>query len=227
MVKTLEESGVGRPSTYAPTLGTLLKRYYVTRVQKALKPTDLGKLVNDIMKNHFPDLVNIQFTARMEEDLDKIASSDMNWVDMLSNFYSPFNDTLGKAMERISEMKNILDEPTDLVCEKCGRPMVKKIGKNGYFLACSGFPECRNAKAIPLGKCPTCETGDVVQRATKKGRPFYGCNRYPECEFSSWDRPTGELCPKCGKILLEKSSREKGKYIACASCDFESSEASA
>jgi DNA topoisomerase-1 len=125
-------------------------------------------------------------------------------------------------------MKNSLDEKTDYVCEKCGRPMVKKIGRNGYFLACSGFPECRNAKAIPLGKCPLCETGSVVQRATKKGRPFYGCNRYPECEFSTWDRPVlDHVCPVCGKILLEKSSREKGKYIGCSSCDYESAEESA
>ncbi len=227
MVKILEESGVGRPSTYAPTLGTLLKRFYVTRVQKALKPTELGKLVNDIMKKYFPELVNIEFTARMEDDLDRIAQSEMNWVDMLQNFYVPFAGVLKGAAEQIIEMKNVLDEKTDLVCEKCARPMVKKIGRFGYFLACSGFPECRNAKAIPLGKCPVCATGDVVQRATKKGRPFFGCNKYPECEFSTWDKPSGELCPKCSKILLEKSSREKGKYIACASCDYEAAEQSA
>jgi DNA topoisomerase-1 len=125
-------------------------------------------------------------------------------------------------------MKNVLDEPTDYVCEKCGRKMVKKIGRHGYFLACPGFPECRNAKAIPLGKCPTCETGDVIQRATKRGRPFFGCSRYPECEFSTWDKPVkDQICPKCNKLLLEKSSREKGRYIACSSCDYEEAEQSA
>ncbi len=222
MVKVLEESGVGRPSTYAPTIGTLLKRFYCVRIQKALKPTELGRLVNDIMEKHFKELVNVEFTARMEDDLDRIARSDMDWVQMLRNFYPQFDHNVKHAFEHLSEMKNALDVETDLICEKCGRKMVKKIGRNGYFLACCGFPECRNAKAIPLGKCPTCETGDVVQRATKRGRPFFGCNRYPECEYSTWDKPSGEVCPKCGKILLEKSSRDKGRYTACSSCDYES-----
>jgi len=145
----------------------------------------------------------------------------------LRNFFSPFIGTVQAASENIEEMRNILDEQTDYVCEKCGSKMVKKIGRNGYFLACPRFPECRDARAIPLGKCPVCETGDVIQRATRRGRPFYGCSRYPDCEFSTWDRPVEELCPKCGKLLLEKSSREKGKYIACSSCDFEKSAQSA
>ncbi|MBI3395725.1 MAG: type I DNA topoisomerase [Spirochaetia bacterium] len=227
MVKILEESGVGRPSTYAPTIGTLLKRYYCVRIQKALKPTELGRLVNDVMEKNFSSLVDIDFTAKMEDDLDRVARSDMDWVQMLRNFYPAFADTIKHAFEHISEMRNALDVETDLVCEKCGRKMVKKIGRNGYFLACSGFPECRNAKAIPLGKCPKCETGDVVQRATKRGRPFFGCNRYPECDYSTWDKPSGEVCPKCGKILLEKSSREKGKYTACSACDYEAGAQSA
>lgn len=225
MVKTLEESGVGRPSTYAPTIQTLLKRFYVTRLQKALKPTDLGKLVNDTMSKHFSNLLDVNFTARMESDLDRISGSELDWVKMLGEFYKPFIGTVESAMENIDEMKNILDEPTDLVCEKCGMPMVKRIGRNGYFLACSGFPDCKNAKAIPLGKCPTCEEGDVIQRATKRGRPFFGCSRYPDCDFSTWDRPTGETCPKCGKLLLEKSSRERGKYNACSACDYEEEQA--
>ncbi|MCB1138828.1 MAG: type I DNA topoisomerase [Leptospiraceae bacterium] len=222
MVKTLEESGVGRPSTYAPTIQTLLKRFYVTRIQKALKPTDLGKLVNELMVNHFPRMVNTEFTARMEDDLDRVANSDLQWTAMLQEFYTPFSKTIQDAQENIEEMRNVLDEPTDLICEKCGRNMVKKIGRNGYFLACPGFPECKNARAIPLGPCPSCEDGEVIQRATKRGRAFYGCTNYPDCEFSSWDRPVeGRLCPSCGKLLLEKSSREKGKYVACSSCDFE------
>ncbi len=221
MVKVLEESGVGRPSTYAPTIQTLLKRFYVVRLNKALKPTDLGILVNDVMTSHFSTLVDQDFTAGMEENLDKVSSSELNWKLMLKEFYDPFIQTVEKAVSNIEEMKNVLDEPTDYVCEKCGRKMVKKIGRHGYFLACPGFPECRNAKAIPIGPCPTCETGHVIMRATKRGRPFYGCDRYPECEFSTWDKPTGELCPECGKIMLEKSSKEKGKFTGCSSCDYE------
>ncbi|MCB1308193.1 MAG: type I DNA topoisomerase [Leptospiraceae bacterium] len=221
MVKTLEECGVGRPSTYAPTISTLLKRFYVVRIQRALKPTELGLMVNGIMENHFPDLVDTDFTATMEDNLDRIASSELHWVDMLQSFYSPFRGTLEAAAENIAEMKNALDEPTDYVCEKCGTQMVKKIGRNGYFLACPRFPDCRNAKPIPLGPCPTCETGHVIQRATKRGRAFYGCSRYPECDFSTWDRPSGEFCPECGKLLFEKSSREKGRHTACAGCDYE------
>ncbi|MBE7437490.1 MAG: type I DNA topoisomerase [Spirochaetales bacterium] len=227
MVKTLEESGVGRPSTYAPTINTLLKRFYCVRLQKALKPTELGMLVNQILTNHFSHLVDIDFTARMEDDLDKIATSDMNWVEMLRQFYNPFALTVETAQTNIAEMRGILDVDTDLTCEKCGRKMVRKIGRNGYFLACSGFPECRNARAIPLGKCPVCTDGDVVKRATKRGRPFYGCNRYPDCDFSTWDRPVEETCPECGKLLLEKSSREKGKYIGCSSCSYEAASQSA
>jgi len=224
MVKVLEESGVGRPSTYAPTIQTLLKRYYVTRLQRAFKPTDLGRLVNDMLVKNFPDMVDLSFTARMEDNLDRVARSDLNWVEMLRTFYDPFHHTVQHAMEHIGEMKNALDEATDYVCEKCGRPMVKRIGRNGYFLACTGFPECRNARSIPLGRCPVCEEGDVVQRSAKRGRPFYGCSRYPDCNFSTWDKPHAEKnCPDCGKMLLEKSSREKGRYLGCSSCSFEES----
>ncbi len=222
MVKILEESGVGRPSTYAPTIQTLLKRFYVQRLQKALKPTELGLLVNSAMKNHFPDLLNIDFTARMEDKLDLVASSGMDWVEMLREFYSPFIHSVKDAAENMQEMRNVLDQATDYVCEKCGKNMVRKIGRNGYFLACPGFPECRNARAIPLGSCPVCSEGEVIQRATKRGRPFYGCSRYPACEYSTWDKPIADsACPKCGKLLLEKSSREKGRHTACSSCDYE------
>ncbi|GIX41597.1 MAG: DNA topoisomerase 1 [Leptospiraceae bacterium] len=227
MVKTLEESGVGRPSTYAPTIQTLLKRYYVVRQQRALKPTELGMLVNKMLIQFFPELVDINFTAKMEEELDQIANSELNWVDMLRKFYHPFMDTVQHALENMESLKTYLDEPTDIKCEKCGRPMVKKIGKNGYFLACTGFPECMNAKSIPLGKCPICGEGDVVLKNSRKkrSRPFYGCSRYPECEFTTWDKPVeGRTCPNCGKLLLEKSDKEKGKYIACSSCDYTESE---
>ena len=190
-------------------------------MQKALKPTDLGLLVNSIMIVHFKELVTIDFTARMEDNLDLVAADELNWVEMLRTFFKPFEITVKDAAENIEEMRGILDEPTDYVCEKCGKNMVKKIGRNGYFLACPGFPECRNARAIPLGRCPTCADGDVIMRATKRGRPFYGCSNYPECEFSTWDKPTSDYCPKCDKILLEKSSREKGKFIGCSACDYE------
>lgn len=227
MVKILEESGVGRPSTYAPTIQTLLKRYYVVRKQRSLQPTELGKLVNGVMIVHFKALVDTGFTARMEDDLDRVAANSLTWTDMLHTFYDPFVGVLKDAAEKIGEMRNVLDEQTEYVCEKCGKQMVKRIGRNGYFLACPGFPECKNAKPIPLGKCPKCEPGLVVQKATRRGRPFFSCNQYPECDFSTWDKPTGELCPTCGKMLLEKSSREKGKYVACSSCDFEEVEKSA
>ncbi len=223
MVKTLEECGVGRPSTYAPTISTLLKRYYVVRIQRALKPTELGLMVDGIMGAHFPDLVNTDFTARMEDDLDRVSRSELDWVEMLRKFYSPFTVVLQDAAQNIAEMKNALDEPTDYVCEKCGTQMVKKIGRNGYFLACPRFPDCRNAKPIPLGACPTCKDGYVIQRATKRGRAFYGCSRYPECEFSTWDRPTGELCPECNNLLFEKSSREKGRHNLCLACGYDDS----
>lgn len=221
MVKTLEECGVGRPSTYAPTIGTLLKRFYVTRVQRSLKPTELGLLVNRIMCEHFKDLVDVEFTSSMENNLDQVADSAMNWVNMLGDFYNGFEKTLHLAQDNIEDMKSVLDEPTDYVCEKCGTNMVKKIGRFGYFLACPKFPDCRNAKPIPLGDCPTCEDGKVIKRSTKRGRAFFGCSNYPECEFATWDKPAeGEMCPDCGHLLFEKSSREKGRHTICHSCDY-------
>lgn len=217
LVKTLEESGVGRPSTYAPTLATLLKRFYVTRVQKQLKPTELGFLVNKIISENFPDLVNVNFTARMEENLDKVEDADLDWRTFIADFFGPFSETVSEAMENVEEMRTVLDVETEYDCEKCGRKMVKRIGRYGYFLACPGFPECKNAKPLPLGKCPDCGDGLVVQRATKKGRPFFGCNRYPECEFSTWDKPLeGQECPDCGKLLFEKMTKESGRVVYCA-----------
>ncbi|MCS7204865.1 MAG: type I DNA topoisomerase [Leptospiraceae bacterium] len=223
LVKVLEESGVGRPSTYAPTIQTLLKRYYVVRQQRALKTTELGILVNKMLVEYFPELVDIQFTAKMEEELDQIANSEMHWVDMLKKFYDPFMKKVEHAQAHMQSMRSFLEEPTDVKCDKCGRPMVKKIGRNGYFLACSGFPECTNAKPIPLGKCPKCEEGDIIAKTLKKqkGRVFYGCSRYPDCEFTTWDKPVeNRSCPLCGKLLLEKTEKQKGKYIACSSCTY-------
>ena len=221
MVKILEESGVGRPSTYAPTIQTLIKRYYVTRVSgRSLNPTELGLIVNNIMNKHFPKLVNTTFTASMEEDLDKVAESNLDWVKMLHTFYEPFSITVKDAAENIEDLKSILDKPTDYICEKCGTNMVKRLGRNGYFLACPKFPECRNAKSIPLGPCSKCEEGNTVKRATKKGRAFYGCYRYPDCDFSTWEVPSEEVCPKCNKLLFSKSAKKNNDELHCLSCDY-------
>ncbi len=220
MVKTLEEGGVGRPSTYAPTIQTLLKRYYVTRgSNRFLQPSELGMIVNRIMNTHFPLLVDMKFTAKMEEELDMIAGADLNWVKMLRDFYDPFIKTLKDASEKIEDMKTALDVPTEHVCEKCGTNMVKRLGRNGYFLACPRFPECRNAQPLPLTDCAICDTGKVVRRATKKGRPFYSCNRYPDCEFSTWNTPTDETCPECGRLLFLKTGSNRSKQATCLKCD--------
>jgi DNA topoisomerase-1 len=223
LVKFLEESGIGRPSTYAPTINTIITRYYVSRTGRQIVPTILGKLVNDIMIKNFSELVSIDFTAGMEEKLDLIEESKADWVKMLDEFYSPFTQTLNIAEQNIEEMKGILDEETDMVCEKCGAMMKKKLGRFGYFLACSGFPNCRNAKSLPLGKCPHCE-GDIVKRSSKTGRggTFYSCTNYPECEFVTRETPVEHSCPKCEKILFSSKVKNKGYELVCKnqSCDY-------
>ncbi len=223
LVKFLEESGIGRPSTYAPTVNTLINRYYVTRSGKQLVPTVLGRLVNGIMIVHFAPLVSIDFTANMEEKLDLVEEAHTNWVDMLHEFYAPFRQNVTDAEHNIEEMKNILDEATDVVCERCGRMMMKKLGKYGFFLACSGFPECRNAKPLPLGKCPAdgCD-GDVVKRQSKKGRPFYACTNYPTCTFLTREIPSDKPCPRCGKLLFVKKVKGRGEMLICLkeSCGY-------
>lgn len=223
LVKFLEESGIGRPSTYSAIINTLIQRYYINRSGRQLVPTFLGNLVNSIVTKHFPSLVSIDFTAEMEEKLDLIEESKFDWVNMLRDFYDPFIATVEQAEENIEEMKGILDEETDIVCEKCGKMMMKKLGKFGFFLACSGFPECRNAKALPLGKCPkpNCD-GDVVKRSSKKGRPFYACTNYPDCDFISRETPSQKACHKCGKLLFLKNIRGKGQELHCLNeeCGF-------
>ncbi len=225
MVKILEESGVGRPSTYAPTIQTLIKRYYVTRFSgRSLKPSELGFIVNRIMSKHFSVLVDEKFTANMENELDKIAEARLDWVKMLHTFYEPFAKTVVEAAENIEDMKSAMDVPTEHVCEKCGTHMVKRLGRNGYFLACPKFPECRNAKSIPLGPCSVCSEGSTVKRATKKGRPFYGCSRYPDCEFSTWETPSEEICPDCNKLLFQKSAKKNNPELHCLHCNYKTSE---
>ncbi len=215
LVKFLEESGIGRPSTYAPIITTLLSRYYVERIKRQFKPTFLGRLVNDLMVRSFPDLFDIRFTSRMENRLDEVAEGKLEWAQLLKDFYAPFMESFASAQKKLESYRGITDEATDYTCEKCGRPMVKKLGKFGYFLACSGFPECRNTMPVPYGKCPRegCD-GMIVERKTKRKRPFYGCTNYPDCDFMTWDKPETVVCPKCGSIVVQKEIDGK-KQLVC------------
>ncbi|KUO52301.1 MAG: DNA topoisomerase I [Desulfitibacter sp. BRH_c19] len=224
LVKTLEELGIGRPSTYAPIIETILARGYVQRIQKNIQPTELGYLVTELLDEYFSSIINVEFTAKMEEELDKIEAGSTTWKEVIGEFFSPFEKLLERAENEIGKIE-IEDEVSDEVCEKCGRNMVIKMGKYGKFLACPGFPECRNTKPIveSIGvKCPQCQDGDIIIRKSKKGRIFYGCTGYPECDFVSWDKPTGVACSKCKGILVEKNTKRE-KKIVCTSkeCDFE------
>lgn len=225
LVKKLEEIGVGRPSTYAPTLNTLRRRYYVTMKSRRFEPTELGEIVNELVSEYFTNIVDVKFTAEMEERLDDIESGDQDWIQLIDEFYKPFQKEIEKAEEEIEEIE-IKDEPAGFDCEKCGHPMVIKMGRYGKFYACSNFPECRNTKPIlkKIGvKCPTCSKGEVVERKTKKNRLFYGCERYPDCDFSSWDKPNGRDCPKCDEFLVEKRTRSKSQVV-CSNCDYKEDE---
>ena len=227
LIKALEEKGIGRPSTYAPTVETVLARNYVVREAKQFYPTELGILVVDLLKEHFPDIIDVNFTAGMEDKLDGIEEGEYYWKDVVRDFYGPFSRELAAAEEKIGQIK-IEDEVSDEICEKCGRNMVIKMGRFGKFLACPGFPECSNAKPL-LEKinvtCPVCQKGEVVLRRSKKGRTFYGCSDYPECSFVSWDRPTGQRCPKCDGVMVERNTK-KGKLVICSNkeCNFEPDE---
>ena len=217
IIKFLEENNIGRPSTYAPTISTLLDRYYAVRKAKQIMPTVLGTLVNKIICQSFPEIVNIDFTSDMENRLDKIENGQDSYNALLHEFWPPFIDKVNTVMETLEDHKITLDEQTDQVCEKCGRPMLKKLGKYGFFYACSGFPECRNAQAIPLGDCPRegCTGKIVPKKKSGRGKEFYGCTHYPECDFISWDKPTEFKCPKCGKYLIEKTDKIHGTYKLC------------
>jgi DNA topoisomerase-1 len=222
IVRTLEEKGIGRPSTYASIISTLLDRYYVTRSNKQLVPTVLGKLINDVLVEHFPLYVDADFTASMETKLDKVEENQVSWPDMIREFWFPFKTTVDEVSKTIESYKGTLDEPTEYTCEKCGKPLLKKLGRFGFFLACSGFPECRNTKSIPLAKCPKC-SGDVVARKTKgRGKEFYGCTNYPECDFISHFKPINQNCPKCGFFMVEKYDKKNGAHKVCINpeCDY-------
>ncbi|MDW8058824.1 MAG: type I DNA topoisomerase [Thermomicrobium sp.] len=225
LVKTLEELGIGRPSTYAPTIETLKQRRYVVVEDRKLVPTELGMLVTDLLVEHFPDVVDVGFTSRLEEELDEIAAGEREWVPVVREFYEPFHRQVEEA-ERNIERVRLADQPTDEVCEVCGRPMVIKESRYGRFLSCSGFPECKNKRPLleKLGiSCPQCGDGELVVRRSKKGRTFYGCSRYPACDFVSWERPTGARCPQCGGLLVT-SVRRGQETVRCASCSYRPAE---
>ena len=216
LVKALEEYGIGRPSTYAPIISTIQQRGYVEKSEKRLYPTELGEIVNELLVEYFPDIVNVQFTAQMEEDLDRIADGQVAWRLVVGEFYAPFSKAVTHAESHMPEV-SIADQPTGEICEKCGHPMVLKFGRFGKFEACSNFPECRNAKPhlVKLGiACPN-DGGELVERRTKKGRVFYGCANYPECEWSSWKKPLPVPCPNCQGMLVQKNRR----WAQCLNCE--------
>jgi DNA topoisomerase-1 len=213
--------GIGRPSTYAPTLETIQKRGYVAIEEKKFIPTELGELVIQQMIEYFPEILDVEFTAHMEEELDNVEEGKENWVKVLGTFYESFEKRLEVAEEEMEKIE-IQDEVSDEICEKCGRHLVYKMGRFGKFLACSGFPECRNTKPIVKDTgvtCPNCKEGKIIERRSKKGRIFYGCDRYPACEFVSWDKPVANPCPKCASLLIEKRNKN-GTFHQCVQCDF-------
>ena len=218
LVKTLEELGIGRPSTYAPTITTIISRRYVAKENKNLYVTELGEVVNQIMKEAFPSIVDVSFTANLEFLLDKVEEGAVNYKTVVRNFYPDLEEAVQKAEKELEQVK-IEDEVSDVVCDQCGRHMVIKYGPHGKFLACPGFPECRNTKTYfeKIGvSCPKCGK-DIVIRKTQKGRKYYGCEDNPECDFMTWQRPSGKICPKCGNALLIK-----GQKLVCAdvSCGY-------
>ena len=222
IVKTLEEKGIGRPSTYVPIISVLLDRYYVTRSSKQLVPTILGRMINDLLVENFPHVVDAGFTASMETKLDEVEEAAVHWPDMIREFWTPFRDRVEEVGKTLESFKGTLDEVTEYSCEKCGKHMMKKLGRFGFFLACSGFPDCRNTRSIPLAKCPKC-SGDIVSRKTRgRGKEFFGCNKYPDCDFISHFKPIGEDCPKCGWFLAEKNDRKRGERKVCVNpdCDY-------
>lgn len=221
LVKTLEELGIGRPSTYAPTLDTIQKRGYVALDNKRFVPTELGEIVLELVLEFFPEILDVEFTAKMENDLDEVEDGNVQWVRVIDEFYSDFEKRLEHAEKEMREVE-IKDEPAGEDCEECGSPMVYKMGRYGKFMACSNFPDCRNTKPIvkEIGvKCPKCEEGNIVERKSKKKRTFYGCDRFPGCDFVSWDKPIARKCPKCENLLVEKKQK-KGTQVICTSCDY-------
>lgn len=266
LIKDLEEKGIGRPSTYATILSTIVERRYVEKVKGCFIPTELGKTVMKLLMKLFPDVFEVGFTARMEAQLDKVESGGTGWLDVIKEFYGPFKESLDRANSSKAELRKAIEQPTQELCEKCGKPMVKKWSKHGQFLACSGFPSCKTTKPLEElevvdVECPECGSpmvvkrgrfgtflacsrypeckgkrqytfgikcprpgcdGEIVEKKTRKGKIFYGCQRYPDCDFASWDKPVGEPCPECGyPIMVIKSTKENPGYLKCPKCGFE------
>lgn len=224
LIKALEENGIGRPSTYAPTITTITQREYVKRENKAFTPTELGEVTTKLMQERFPNIVNVKFTAQMEKNLDRVEQGEQEWVSVLDDFYGDFDKTLKKAKEEMQGVKiQLKEDETDYICELCGRRMVVKFGRYGKFIACPGYPECKNVKKFvqEIGvKCPKCD-GNVIVKKTKKGRIFYGCSNYPNCDFVSWNEPVSERCPQCGEILFKKKGKKPVLFCAKEGCGFE------
>ncbi|MBA7687162.1 DNA topoisomerase 1 [subsurface metagenome] len=217
LIKMLEQWGIGRPSTYAPTLSTIQGRDYVTKVQGNFQPTELGFVVNDLLKQYFADIVDIKFTANMEDELDDIVNKNRDWVSVVRDFYTPFEKDLANALQ-VAEKVKLADELTDEICPECGKPLAIKMGRYGKFLACSGYPECKYTKSfqVKIGvKCPQCG-GELIQRMSKKKRTFYGCSNYPDCQFISNFKPLPQPCPKCGGLL----TLYMGRLAKCTKCEY-------
>ncbi|MBR0469658.1 MAG: type I DNA topoisomerase, partial [Clostridia bacterium] len=222
LIRELEENGIGRPSTYAPTISTIVSRGYVARSKRQLVPTELGFVTDEIMKNNFSKIVDVEFTAGMEEELDEVEDGDIQWKNVIREFYPPFKDNLDKAQSSIEKIK-IKDEESDIVCDKCGRKMVYKLSKFGKFLACPGYPECKNTMAIREGtgaECPKCG-GEILVRRSRKGKTYYACEKLPKCDFMAWDMPLKEKCPQCGGLLLKKNGRSGKIYCLNEDCKYE------
>ena len=217
LVRMMEEKGIGRPYTYAPTITTIISRGYVSREKKRLYPTELGRMVTSMMETYFEDIVDVEFTAELEDKLDKVEEGEMDWKQILRDFYPPFEQTLKLAEQQIEKVE-VKDEPSDVPCDKCGAMMVYKMGRFGKFLACPNFPECRNTKPIVTyidAPCPKCGAR-LMEKTSRKNRKFYGCERYPECDFVSWEKPVTEKCPVCGSYMVEKRGRKGEVWHLCA-----------
>ena len=221
LVKTLEEFGIGRPSTYSATINQIISRNYVELDGRSIYPTELGKTVNEFLQENFDDVINVEFTAEMENELDRIAEDEVFWKDVLKNFYKDFRKDMDAVKKDTTDYK-VKDKILDEKCPKCGKPLAIKHGRNGKFIGCTGFPDCDFTKSIIKTTgvvCPKCNDGEIIERVSKRGKRFYGCSNYPKCDYALWDKPTGEKCPECGNLLVHKKNR-KTDVIKCSECDY-------
>ena len=224
LIKALEENGIGRPSTYASTITTITSREYVKREGRTFIPTELGEVSTNLMKERFPNIVDVKFTAKMEDDLDGVEKGKSNWVDLLDDFYLDFDKTLETAKEEMKGVKiQLKEDQTDIICDKCGKNMVVKVGRYGKFIACPGYPDCKNIKPYieEIGiDCPKCEDGKIIIRKTKRGKPFYGCSNYPKCDYASWNEPINERCPQCNDLLYKRKGRNQAIFCSKEGCGY-------